>query len=48
MASSRTQLLISTGMPPIWAGQKSATEIISPAGSAKAQVKSSPSLKMVE
>ena len=39
---------MSSGIPPIWAGQNSATETISPSVSAMAQVKSRPSLKIVE
>ena len=35
-------------MPPIMAGQKSAQAIMSPRALANAQVKSSPSLKIVE
>ena len=45
---SSAQVLMSNGIPPIWAGQNSATETISPSVSAMAQVKSSPSLKIVE
>ena len=40
--------LMSSGMPPIIAGQKSPVAIMSPLGSAKPQVKSSHSLKIVE
>ena len=39
---------MSSGMPPIIAGQKSPVAIISPFGSASAQVKSSDSEKIVE
>ncbi len=45
---SCTQVLISSGMPPICAGQNSAHAIMSPCVSASAQVKSSASLKIVE
>ena len=38
----------SSGTPPIWAGQKSATAINSPSVLASAQVKSSASEKTVE
>ena len=37
-----------SGMPPIMVGQNSAQAIMSPLASAKAQVKSRPSLKIVE
>ncbi len=45
---SWAQVLISSGMPPIMVGQNSAQAIMSPLSSASAQVKSSPSLKIVE
>ena len=45
---SWAQVLISSGMPPIIVGQNSAQAIMSPLASASAQVKSRPSLKIVE
>src|SRR5262249_27012031 len=48
MGISCAQVLMQSGMPPICAGQYSATAIMSPCASASAQVKSSASLKIVE